>query len=193
LGTLAFWASTVIWISYSCLGREPNSFVFCFGSTKGNRDHSTFSREIRYKCRCWRARHFPGNGNNSFKMWCGDGDLNPHEIAPASTSSQKRLYRGVSSIPESLILLRWLFRPVSPVIRNHFNSTTVIPRQIAGTAQFFGVHDIVLPDLDACCASVDVGAVSGDILNPMCASSVQRRRGTTEPTRQQRPRWRTRT
>jgi hypothetical protein len=48
LDTLAFWASTVIWISYSCLGREPNSFVFCFGSTKGNHDHSTFSREIRY-------------------------------------------------------------------------------------------------------------------------------------------------
>ena len=23
----------------------------------------------------------------SFKMWCGEGDLNPHEIAPASTSN----------------------------------------------------------------------------------------------------------
>jgi len=28
--------------------------------------------------------------------WCGEGDLNPHEIAPASTSSQNPLYRGVS-------------------------------------------------------------------------------------------------
>ena len=24
---------------------------------------------------------------NPFKIWCGEGDLNPHEIAPASTSS----------------------------------------------------------------------------------------------------------
>jgi hypothetical protein len=28
--------------------------------------------------------------------WCGEGDLNPHELSPASTSSQNPLYRGVS-------------------------------------------------------------------------------------------------
>jgi len=29
----------------------------------------------------------PNKTSNPFKMWCGEGDLNPHEIAPASTSS----------------------------------------------------------------------------------------------------------
>ena len=31
--------------------------------------------------------HFLDRRRNYFKMWCGEGDLNPHEIAPASTSS----------------------------------------------------------------------------------------------------------
>ena len=29
-------------------------------------------------------------------IWCGEGDLNPHEIAPASTSSNLTLFPGVS-------------------------------------------------------------------------------------------------
>ena len=33
-------------------------------------------------------------------MWCGEGDLNPHELSPASTSSQNPLYRGVSWWPK---------------------------------------------------------------------------------------------
>ena len=33
-----------------------------------------------------RAASF-GAARKSFKLWCGEGDLNPHEIAPASTSS----------------------------------------------------------------------------------------------------------
>jgi hypothetical protein len=28
--------------------------------------------------------------------WCGEGDLNPHEIAPASTSPKTRRYPRVS-------------------------------------------------------------------------------------------------
>ena len=30
------------------------------------------------------------------EIWCGEGDLNPHEIAPASTSSNKTLFPRVS-------------------------------------------------------------------------------------------------
>jgi hypothetical protein len=33
-------------------------------------------------------------------LWCGEGDLNPHEIAPASTSSQKSGFRRVSLRPK---------------------------------------------------------------------------------------------
>jgi len=43
-------------------------------------------------------------GLSLFKIWCGEGDLNPHEIAPASTSSQNPLYRQASSRPKSFIL-----------------------------------------------------------------------------------------
>jgi len=31
-------------------------------------------------------------------MWCGEGDLNPHEIAPASTSSK---FPEVGSVPRT--------------------------------------------------------------------------------------------
>ncbi len=36
-----------------------------------------------------RATRSPGRSFQltSFNLWCGEGDLNPHEIAPASTSS----------------------------------------------------------------------------------------------------------
>ena len=36
--------------------------------------------------------------------WCGEGDLNPHEIAPASTSRYLTRFRGVPSNRISLIL-----------------------------------------------------------------------------------------
>ena len=49
------------------------------------------------------------------QIWCGEGDLNPHEIAPASTSSQNRPYRRVSSQPKYLIYLEWRYPPVSPI------------------------------------------------------------------------------
>jgi len=32
----------------------------------------------------------------SFKIWCGEGDLNPHEIAPASTSKYLTGFPGVA-------------------------------------------------------------------------------------------------
>src|SRR5215467_8310789 len=36
-------------------------------------------------------------------MWCGEGDLNPHEIAPASTSSAFGAVRRVPCQPKLLI------------------------------------------------------------------------------------------
>jgi hypothetical protein len=56
------------------------------------------------------------------------GDLNPHEIAPASTSSERRLYRGVLQTDKSLILRDGRFARYRRLSRNHFNSTTVIRR-----------------------------------------------------------------
>src|ERR1700722_5838914 len=37
-------------------------------------------------------------------IWWGEGDLNPHEIAPASPSSQNCVFHRVSQRPKSLIL-----------------------------------------------------------------------------------------
>jgi len=54
------------------------------------------SPEKPLPCRRWLARHYLGVGVNSFKMWCGEGDLNPHEIAPASTSTQTSEFHLVS-------------------------------------------------------------------------------------------------
>ncbi len=46
-------------------------------------------------------------------MSCGEGDLNPHEIAPASTSTQTNEYRWVSSGLKLLIFCFAWFRRVS--------------------------------------------------------------------------------
>jgi hypothetical protein len=50
-------------------------------------------------------------------IWCGEGDLNPHEIAPASTSSG---FPVVGSVPTSRKLLIFHVRPFpSGPIRSH--------------------------------------------------------------------------
>ena len=36
------------------------------------------------------------------QIWCGEGDLNPHEIAPASTSSLNVPFQGGQKRPKSL-------------------------------------------------------------------------------------------
>jgi len=36
-------------------------------------------------------------------LWCGEGDLTPHEIAPASTSTQLSLFRRLSLSYKSMI------------------------------------------------------------------------------------------
>ena len=68
---------------------------------------------IRSKTRSCLLNRAPSKTGNSFKIWCGEGDLNPHEIAPASTSSDKTLYRRVSWWPKLLILGERLYRRVS--------------------------------------------------------------------------------
>src|SRR5580700_4867044 len=45
--------------------------------------------------------------------WCGEGDLNPHEIAPASTSSRKCVFCRVSWGPKQLICQWQLYPRVS--------------------------------------------------------------------------------
>ena len=60
--------------------------------------------------------------------WCGEGDLNPHEIAPASTSSEATLFRGVSWRPKSLIPLNNLYRRLS----SGFTKPLQIPLQSEG-------------------------------------------------------------
>ena len=58
-------------------------------------------------------------------FWCGEGDLNPHGIAPASTSSRKCLFRRVSRADKSMILRPRKYRPVSPILLRwlHFGYT----------------------------------------------------------------------
>jgi hypothetical protein len=48
------------------------------------------------------GRVFPSPTRRMKKKWCGGGDLNPYEIAPASTSSHNRLFHGVSRGPNYL-------------------------------------------------------------------------------------------
>ena len=47
------------------------------------------------------------------RIWCGEGDLNPHEIAPASTSRYLTTFPGVSTFSFFSYLCVVLFRPVS--------------------------------------------------------------------------------
>ena len=103
-----------------------------------------------------RFGHNLGTNENGFRIllirkpdtWCGEGDLNPHEIAPASTSSQNFLFQRVSYTLNSLILRIGcivLFRRVS---RNHYSSATFHDsraslQKLSGIGQILGVNNIV--------------------------------------------------
>ena len=86
-------------------------------------------------------------------FWCGEGDLNPHGIAPASTSSNKMLFRRVSPIDTMLILGRRASRAVSPIL----------PRWL-----HFWLHS-----RGRCCGEVPGNTrslTSTTVLSPSCAS-----------------------
>jgi hypothetical protein len=55
-------------------------------------------------------------------IWCGEGDLNPHEITPASTSSHWSGFRRVSPTAISLNSLVPLFRCVSRSVMGWLHS-----------------------------------------------------------------------
>src|ERR1035441_8804553 len=83
-------------------------------------------------------------------IWCGEGDLNPHEITPASTSSDRRWYRRVSSRPKCVICLRRAYPRVSRSIPSWLVTASSAPNYAPGrdVAVRQGVRAAVNLDLE---------------------------------------------
>jgi hypothetical protein len=63
-------------------------------------------------------------------LWCGEGDLNPHQIAPASTSSK---FPEVGSVPKTSKRLIFHVRPFrSGPVSYTRNELTFIRRRTVG-------------------------------------------------------------
>ena len=72
------------------------------------------------------------------KNWCGEGDLNPHEIAPASTSRYLTRFRGVPSNRISLILRADLCPGVSWILANTVAKPLTVAEHGKASSQLSG-------------------------------------------------------
>jgi hypothetical protein len=79
--------------------------LHCAGTQDGSLTWPDHSTENRCKNRCSPDAKRAARWRAARKTWCGEGDLNPHELSPASTSKHLTGFCGGSESRKSLKIL----------------------------------------------------------------------------------------